>query len=164
MEKPLLGKTALVTGSTGGLGREIVKSLAAAGCSIALSGFGDAVEIEALKAQLKSAFGVEVFYHGADLTVPAQIVELIARVTEQLGPIDILVNNAGMQFVSPLESFPNEKWDTIIALNLSAAFHTTKAVLPAMRERKWGRIIIFPRRTDWSRHRSSRLTSPPSMG
>lgn len=141
MEKPLLGKTALVTGSTSGLGREIAEKLAAAGCRIALNGFGSAPEIEAQKAGHKSTHGVDVFYHGANLTVPSEIVELITHVSEQLGPIDILVNNAGMQFVSPLESFPDEKWDTMIALNLSAAFHTTKAVLPAMRARKWGRII-----------------------
>jgi len=141
MEKSLLDKTALVTGSTSGLGREIAEKLAAAGCRIALNGFGEAAEIEALKERLKSTYGVEVFYHGADLTVPAQIVELAAQVAKQLGPIDILVNNAGMQFVSPLETFPDEKWDRLIALNLSAAFHTTKAVLPAMRARKWGRII-----------------------
>jgi 3-hydroxybutyrate dehydrogenase len=141
MEKPLLGKTALVTGSTSGLGLEIADSLAAAGCHIALNGFGAAAEIDALKAKLKSAHGVEVFHHGANLTVPSEIAELISRVAEHLGPIDILVNNAGMQFVSPLESFPEEKWDMIIALNLSAAFHPTKAVLPGMRERKWGRIV-----------------------
>ena len=141
MEKPLLGKTALVTGSTSGLGREIAEKLAASGCRIALNGFGAADEIEALKAKLKSAYDVEVFYHGANLTVPSEIMELIASVTGRLGPIDILVNNAGMQFVSPLETFPDEKWDMLIALNLSAAFHTTKAVLPGMRERKWGRII-----------------------
>ena len=141
MDKPLLGKTALVTGSTSGLGREIAESLAAAGCRIALNGFGVSAEIEALQAKLKSDYGVEIFFHGANLTVPSEIAELVTRVTERLGPIDILVNNAGMQFVSPLETFPDEKWDTVIALNLSAAFHTTKAVLPGMRKRKWGRII-----------------------
>jgi 3-hydroxybutyrate dehydrogenase len=141
MEKTLLGKTALVTGSTSGLGREIAEKLAAAGCDIALNGFGAAADIEAQQAQLKSAFGVEVFYHGANLTVASGIADLMARVAERLGSIDILVNNAGAQFVSPLETFPDEKWDMLIALNLSAAFHTTKAVLPAMRARKWGRII-----------------------
>jgi len=141
MEKTLLGKTALVTGSTQGLGREIAERLAEAGCRIALNGFGEAVEIEALQAEIRSTHGTEVFYHGADLTKPPEIVDLIARVTERLGPIDILVNNAGMQFVAPLETFPDEKWDMVIALNLSAAFHTTKAVLPGMRARKWGRIV-----------------------
>jgi 3-hydroxybutyrate dehydrogenase len=141
MEKSLLGKTALVTGSTSGLGRVIAESLARAGCNIALNGFGAAAEIEALVTQLKTEYGIACLYHGADLTAPAQIGDLVAGVTDQLGPIDILVNNAGMQFVSPLEDFPGEKWDKIIALNLSAAFHATKAVLPAMRRRRWGRII-----------------------
>ena len=141
MTKPLQGKTALVTGSTAGLGLGIAESLAAAGCRIGLNGFGEAGEIEALEKKLKSNYGVDVFYYGANLTKPAEISDLVSRVVEHLGPIDILVNNAGMQFVSPIESFPPEKWETIIALNLSAAFYTTKAVLPAMRERKWGRIV-----------------------
>ena len=141
MERPLLGKTALVTGSTGALGREIAESLARAGCRIGLNGFGPADEIEAQGAKLKADHGVEVYYHGADLMVPAQIADLVAGVAGRLGPIDILVNNAGMQLVAPLESFPAEKWDAILALNLSAAFHATKAVLPAMRQRHWGRII-----------------------
>jgi 3-hydroxybutyrate dehydrogenase len=141
MEKSLFGKTALVTGSTSGLGRQIAESLAAAGCRIALNGFGAPAQIAELQARLKSSYGVAVFHHGADLTVPAQIADLMTRVTEELGPIDILVNNAGMQFVSPIESFPAEKWDLVIALNLSSAFHTTKAALPEMRRRGWGRII-----------------------
>jgi 3-hydroxybutyrate dehydrogenase len=141
MDKPLHGKTALVTGSTSGLGRGIAEGLAAAGCRIGLNGFGPAAEIEVLQAKLKADHGVEVFYHGANLTHPAEIADLIARTAERLGPIDILVNNAGMQFVAPIESFPDEKWETIISLNLSAAFYTTKAVLPKMRERKWGRIV-----------------------
>jgi 3-hydroxybutyrate dehydrogenase len=141
MEKILSGKTALVTGSTSGLGREIAESLARAGCSVALNGLGDPAEIAALRSRIASEHGVECMYHGADLSFPAQIADLIARAGEQLGPIDILVNNAGMQFVAPLEDFPEEKWNAILALNLSAAFHTTKAVLPAMRARRWGRIV-----------------------
>jgi 3-hydroxybutyrate dehydrogenase len=141
MEKILRGKTALVTGSTSGLGRVIAESLAAAGCRIALNGFGDAAEIDALKTGMAKTHGVDVIYQAADLTVPSQIADLVARVGERLGPVDILVNNAGMQFVSPIESFPEEKWNTIIALNLSAPFHATKAVLPLMRARKWGRIV-----------------------
>jgi 3-hydroxybutyrate dehydrogenase len=141
MEKPLQGKTALITGSTSGLGRGIAESLAAAGCAIALNGFGHAAEIGALQAALKAEHGVEVFHHGADLTRPAEIADLMAAVRNELGSIDILVNNAGVQFVSPLETFPDDKWDLLIALNLSAAFHTTKAALPGMRERRWGRII-----------------------
>lgn len=141
MGKTLLVKTALVTGSTNGLGREIVEHLAAAGCRIAFNGFGDEVDIQAQILKLKSIYGVEVFHHGVNLTIPTQITELITQVTEQFGPIDILINNAGMQFVSPLETFPVEKWDAIIALNLTAAFHSTKAVLPGMRAHQWGRII-----------------------
>ena len=141
MEKLLLGKRALVTGSTRGLGREIAESLARAGCNVALSGLGDAGEIEALRGRVEAEHGVTCIYEGADLTFPAQVADLIARVSARLGAIDVLVNNAGMQFVSPLESFPQEKWDAIIALNLSAAFHATKAVLPGMRQRRWGRIV-----------------------
>ena len=137
----LQGKTALVTGSTSGLGLGIAESLAAAGCRVGLNGFGAAAEIEALEERLRSDYGVPIMHHGANLTKPAEIESLIVSVTQKLGPIDILVNNAGMQFVSPLEDFPAEKWETILALNLSAAFYTTKAVLPGMRERKWGRIV-----------------------
>ncbi|HSI85742.1 MAG: 3-hydroxybutyrate dehydrogenase [Candidatus Methylacidiphilales bacterium] len=141
MDKPLAGKTALVTGSTSGLGREIAEHLAAAGCAVALNGFGSASDIETLRADTSAKHGVEVIYHAADLTKPLEIVDLVRYTTEKLGSIDILVNNAGMQCVSPLESFPDAKWDQIIALNLSAPFHTTKAVLSGMRARKWGRII-----------------------
>lgn len=141
MERNLTGKTALVTGSTSGLGKEIAEHLAAAGCHVVLNGLGNADEIDALRERLESTHGVRVLFLKADLTVPSEIAGLMAQAAEQLGPIDILVNNAGTQFVSPLENFPDEKWDALIALNLSAAFHTTKAVLPGMRSRKWGRII-----------------------
>ena len=141
MEKNLTGKNAIITGSTSGLGLEIAEALAGAGCNIVLNGFGNPGEIGALQSRLKSTCGVEVFYDPADLTVPSQISELMADAMSRLGAIDILVNNAGMQFVSPLETFPEEKWDMIIALNLSASFHTTKAVLPGMRSKRWGRII-----------------------
>ena len=141
MDKPLAGKTALITGSTSGLGREMAGHFARAGCNIALNGFGDPAGIEALRTQLKTDHGVESFHHGANLTKPSEIENLISETTAHLGPIDILINNAGTQFVSPLQDFPAEKWDLILALNLSAAFHTTKAVLPGMRQRRWGRII-----------------------
>jgi 3-hydroxybutyrate dehydrogenase len=141
MKKSLSGKTALITGSTSGLGREIAETLAAEGCHIALNGFGDPTAISGLQGKIEQSYGVKTFYHAADLTVPGEIRDLMTAVAEQLGPIDILVNNAGMQFVSPLETFPEEKWDLLIALNLSAAFHTTKAALPGMKKRKWGRII-----------------------
>ena len=141
MDKPLLGKTALITGSTSGLGREMAEHFARAGCRVVLNGFGDPADIEAFRAKLKSEYGVDSYYHSANLTKPAEIADFIAETTAHLGPIDILINNAGTQFVSPLEDFPVEKWDLILALNLSAAFHTTKAVLPGMRQHRWGRII-----------------------
>ena len=141
MDQPLAGKTALITGSTSGLGREMAEAFARAGCRVALNGFGAPAEIETFRAKLKTEHNVETFYHGADLTKPSEIAALVTETAARLGPIDILINNAGMQFVSPLESFPAEKWDAILALNLSAAFHTTKLVLPGMRQRRWGRII-----------------------
>jgi 3-hydroxybutyrate dehydrogenase len=141
MEKSLRGKTALVTGSTRGLGREIADHLAAAGCAVALNGFGTPAEIAELRSGMESAHGTRIFHHDADLTKAAEIPEMVSAVARELGPIDILVNNAGMQFVSPLEQFPTEKWDAVLALNLSAAFHATKAVLPGMRARRWGRIV-----------------------
>ena len=142
MEHPVHGKSALVTGSTSGLGKGIAQSLAAAGCHLVLNGFGDAGQIESLRAGIASAHGVEVYYHAADLTRPEEIADLMAQSAAWFdGGVDVLVNNAGMQFVAPLEDFPVRKWDQIIALNLSAAFHTTKAALPAMRRRRWGRII-----------------------
>jgi 3-hydroxybutyrate dehydrogenase len=131
----------VVTGSTSGLGRAIAETLAAAGCHVALNGFGDKAEIEALRSRLQSECGVEVFYHGADVTKSAEVSDLIAQTSAKLGPVDILINNAGIQFVAPIEAFPEAKWNAIIALNLSAAFHATKAVLPSMKARRWGRII-----------------------
>ena len=141
MEKSLCGKSALVTGSTSGLGKGIAEGLAAAGCNVVLTGFGDAAEIEALRTELESKHGVKAAYHHADLANPAEIRQLMTQAIAQFGVIDILVNNAGFQFVSPIEDFPEEKWNAMLAVNLSAAFHTTKAVLPGMRERGWGRII-----------------------
>jgi 3-hydroxybutyrate dehydrogenase len=141
MEKSLSGKTALVTGSTSGLGKAIAQALAAAGCNVMLNGFGDPAEIEALRAELASSHGIKAAYNGADLSKLADIRDLMARTVEQFGAVDILVNNAGFQFVSPLENFPEEKWDAMLAVILSAAFHTTKAALPGMRGRKWGRIV-----------------------
>ena len=141
MEKCLQGKVALVTGSTSGLGRGIAAALAVAGCHVALNGFGDAPEIETLRSRLARECGVEVFHHGANLMNAAEIPGLIAETSARLGPVDILVNNAGIQFVAPIEDFPEDKWNAILALNLSAAFHATKAVLPGMKARRWGRII-----------------------
>lgn len=137
----LHNKVALVTGSTSGLGLAIARHLAQAGCRIILNGFGDPETIEAQRRELAASCGVDVSYQGADLTQPAEIDRFMAACIEKNGAVDILVNNAGMQFVAPIHEYPAEKWDTILALNLSAAFHTTKAALPAMRERGWGRIV-----------------------
>jgi 3-hydroxybutyrate dehydrogenase len=135
------GKLALVTGSTSGIGLGIAETLALRGADIVLNGFGDPAEIERLRADLASRHGVSVEYENADLTKAGEIESLMSRLIERHGAIDILVNNAGIQHVSPVESFPAERWDAVIALNLSAAFHTTRCALPGMRERDWGRII-----------------------
>jgi 3-hydroxybutyrate dehydrogenase len=137
----LQGKTALVTGSTSGIGWGIAQALAAAGCAVMLNGFGAAAEIDQLKRDLAYRHEVKVGYSAADVSQPAEIRQMVADATAQLGPVDILVNNAGIQHVAPIEQFPEEKWDAIIAVNLSAAFHATKAVLPVMRNRGWGRIV-----------------------
>jgi 3-hydroxybutyrate dehydrogenase len=137
----LKGKVAVVTGSTSGIGLGIATALAADGAAIMLNGFGDAAAIDKLKRDLAQKYGVKVSYSGADMSKPAQIREMIAAATSELGSADVLVNNAGIQFVAPVESFPDDKWDAIIAINLSATFHATKAVLPGMKQRRWGRII-----------------------
>jgi 3-hydroxybutyrate dehydrogenase len=133
----LKGKTALVTGSTSGIGLGIAKALAAQGANIVLNGFGD---VEGPKAEI-TALGVQVAYHGADMSKPAEIEDMVAFATKTFGSLDILVNNAGIQHVARVENFPVEKWDAIIAINMSSAFHATRLALPAMRERNWGRII-----------------------
>src|SRR5437867_3077647 len=115
MTKELTGKAALVTGSTSGMGKGIAEALAAAGCNVMLNGFGAADEIEALRSELAATHAVEVRHHGADLTRPAEIAELFAKTTEHFGAVDILVNNAGAQFVSPIEEFPDDKWDALLA-------------------------------------------------
>jgi len=137
----LQGKTALITGSTSGIGLGIAKALAAAGANIIINGFGDADAIEAERAALAVLNGGKAVYDGADLTKPEAIAEMFARADKELGGVDILVNNAGMQFVSPIEDFPPEKWDMIIALNLTASFHTIRHAVPGMRKKGWGRII-----------------------
>jgi 3-hydroxybutyrate dehydrogenase len=136
----LKGKTALITGSTSGIGLACARALAAEGADILLNGFGDAAEIEALRAGLEE-LGVRARHNGADLTKPDAIEALMRDAADSLGGVDILINNAGMQHVAPIEEFPPEKWDLIIALNLSAAFHTTRLALPAMKAKGWGRII-----------------------
>jgi 3-hydroxybutyrate dehydrogenase len=133
----LKGKTALVTGSTSGIGLGIALTLARQGANIILNGFGDA---EAPKREV-AATGVQVDYHGADMSKPEQIADMIAHADRTFGGVDILVNNAGIQHVAPIEDFPPEKWDSIIAINLSSAFHTTRLAIPGMRKKNWGRII-----------------------
>ena len=133
----LNGKTALVTGSTSGIGLGIAKALARQGANIVLNGFGD---VEGPKAQI-AAHGVKVGYHGADMSKPAEIEAMMAYAATEFGRVDILVNNAGIQHVARIENFPVERWDAVIAINLSSAFHATRLALPAMREANWGRII-----------------------
>jgi len=134
-------KTALVTGSTSGIGLGIANSLAASGANVILNGFGDAAEIEKLRAKLAADHAVEVRYDGADLSQQDAIERMMGNAVEQFGAVDILVNNAGIQFVAPIDEFPVAKWNAILALNLTASFHTTRLALPAMKARKWGRII-----------------------
>lgn len=133
----LNGKTALVTGSTSGIGLGIALELAKQGANIILNGFGDH---EGPKAEVE-ALGVKVGYSGADMSKPAEIATMIDYANAEFGGVDILVNNAGIQFVAPIEEFPIEKWDSIIAINLSAAFHATRLVIPGMRAKNWGRVI-----------------------
>ena len=135
------GSTALVTGSTSGIGLGIATALAAKGANIVLNGFGDATEIEKLRAKLASDHGVTVRYDGADLSKQDAIEAMMTKALSEFGTIDILVNNAGIQFVAPIDEFPVAKWDAILALNLTASFHTIRLALPAMKARGWGRII-----------------------
>lgn len=137
----LHGKNALITGSTSGIGLAYARALAAAGANIVLNGFGDPKTIEAERASIANDHGIEVLYIGADMTCADEIAALVAKAEVSLGSIDILINNAGVQFVAPIEEFPPEKWDQIIAINLSAAFHAIRAVAPGMKARGWGRII-----------------------
>lgn len=137
----LAGRTAVVTGSTSGIGLGIAKALAYQNCDIMLNGFGDQREIEDLRRGMAEEFGVEVAYSPADLSSPAEARGLIEEATATLGKVDIVVNNAGIQHTAPIEEFPDDRWDAIIAINLSSAFHTIKAALPGMRERGWGRIV-----------------------
>jgi 3-hydroxybutyrate dehydrogenase len=137
----LTGKCAVVTGSTSGIGLGIARALAGEGANIMLNGFGDAQEIERLRAALAAEFKVKVAYNAADLTQPAQVRDMIAAATREFGAVDILVNNAGIQYTARVEDFPEDRWDAVIAINLSSNFHAIKAVIPKMRERNWGRIV-----------------------
>lgn len=137
----LRGKTAIVTGSTSGIGLGIARALAQDGANILLNGFGDRAAIDTLRAQIMAECKVGVAYSPADMSRPADVSEMIAECTERFGGVDILVNNAGIQHTAPVEDFPDEQWEQILAINLSSAFYAVKAALPHMRRRGWGRVI-----------------------
>ena len=136
----LKGKTALITGSTSGIGLGIASAFAKEGINLVINGFGNADKIEKEREKLES-LGVKVIYDGADMTKPEEITAMVKSAEEEFGNIDILVNNAGIQHVSPIEDFPEEKWNTIVAINMSSSFHTTKAAITGMRKAGWGRVI-----------------------
>jgi 3-hydroxybutyrate dehydrogenase len=137
----LKGKTALITGSTSGIGLAYAKALAGEGAAVMTNGFGDAAEIDTIRATLAATSGAEALYSPADMTRPDQIAAMVAECAEKLGGPDILISNAGIQHVAPVEDFPIDKWDAILAINLSAAFHAIRAAVPGMKARGWGRII-----------------------
>ncbi len=137
----LKNRNAVITGSTSGIGLGIARALAEDGANVTLNGFGDAGEIEMARAGIEKEFGVKARYDAADMTKPAEIAAMIAGAEKAFGSVDVLVNNAGIQFVSPIDEFPLDKWDAIIAINLSSAFHTIRAAVPGMKARKWGRIV-----------------------
>ncbi|HZZ66992.1 MAG TPA: 3-hydroxybutyrate dehydrogenase [Phenylobacterium sp.] len=137
----LQSKTAVVTGSTSGIGLAIARAMAAEGANVLINGFGKPEEIEAARAAIESEFGGKAVHSPADMTKPAEIAGMIALAESTFGSVDVLVNNAGIQFVSPVEEFPIEKWDQILAINLSSAFHAIRAAVPGMKQRGWGRII-----------------------
>jgi 3-hydroxybutyrate dehydrogenase len=137
----LKGKTALVTGSTSGIGLAIARALAKDGANLIINGFGDKAAIEAERAALEKQFGVKTRYSPADMSKPAEIAAMVAETEKEFGSLDVLVNNAGIQHVANIEDFPIDRWDAIIAINLSSSFHTIRAAIPGMKKRKWGRII-----------------------
>jgi 3-hydroxybutyrate dehydrogenase len=139
--RPLAGRVSLITGSTSGIGFGIARALAAAGSTVVLNGFGKPEEIAATQAKLADEFAVTVQYSGADMSSPSSIAEMMERTLASLGRLDVLINNAGIQFVAPIDEFPVAKWNAIIALNLTASFHTIRLALPKMKARKWGRIV-----------------------
>jgi 3-hydroxybutyrate dehydrogenase len=137
----LSGKSAIITGSTSGIGLGIARGLAASGVNIVLNGFGDANEIEAIRSEIADRHQVRVLYSGANMADGNDIAAMMAQAEQKFGGVDILVNNAGIQYVAPLEEFPVEKWDAIVAINLSSAFHTTRLAIPHMKAKSWGRIV-----------------------
>ena len=137
----LKGKSALVTGSTSGIGEAIARALAQAGANVMLNGFGDQAAIEAQRAGMAKQFGVKIAYSAADMSKPSEIAEMVETAEREFGALDIVVNNAGIQHVAKVEAFPIDKWDAVIAINLSSSFHTIRAALPGMKARKWGRIV-----------------------
>jgi len=137
----LKGKTALVTGSTSGIGLAIARAFAKEGANLVINGFGDKAEIEKERSGIESEFGVKARYSAADMSKHSDIAEMIAQAERDFGSLDVLVNNAGIQYVANVEDFPVERWDAIIAINLSSSFHSIRAALPGMKKRKWGRII-----------------------
>lgn len=140
-QRPLRGRVAVVTGSTSGIGLGVAEALAAQGATIVLNGFGDQVQIEDIRKTLARTHDVAAFYHGADLSKRDAVYEMMDFAAREAGDVDILVNNAGIQHVAPIEEFPLEKWDAILAINLSSAFHATRAALPAMKRKGYGRVI-----------------------
>src|ERR1041385_3276917 len=137
----LKGKTALVTGSTSGIGLATARALAKDGANVMLNGFGDKAEIEKIRGAIEKDFGVKARYSPADMTKPAEIAEMVRATEKEFGSLDVLVNNAGIQHVADIEDFPIEKWEAIIAINLSSSFHTIRTAIPGMKKRKWGRIV-----------------------
>lgn len=137
----LQGKTAIITGSTSGIGLGIAEAFARSGANVVLNGFGDAMQIERTRAELAARTNARVVYSPADMSKPRAIEQMVRQTADAFGAVDIMVNNAGIQHVAPIEQFPEEKWEAILAINLSSAFHATKLVLPAMRRKGWGRLI-----------------------
>ena len=140
-QQALAGKVSLITGSTSGIGLGIARALAAAGSEVVLNGFGKPDDVAAVRARIAADFGVRVSYSGADMSKPEAIRDMIEKTLQSSGRLDVLVNNAGIQHVAPIQDFPIEKWDAILGINLSSAFHTTRLALPSMLANKWGRII-----------------------
>ena len=137
----LRGKSVIVTGSTSGIGLGIARAFTAQGCNVMLNGFGDAAQMEMLRAGLAAEHNVNVLYSSADMAWPLEVAAMVSQATRRFGSVDVLVNNAGIQHVAPVEEFPVEHWDQILAINLSSAFHTIRTALPGMKSRNWGRII-----------------------